>query len=235
LNSGRTYVPPTCLKLSNVLPPPVTAALQQGAKIHEAFYSNGLTVASQAFEDLDRVLVFSPHAGAISQSTVKVMSEYSSYCDIEGRTWAIAEHPSEQVSIISKEKSYPGLFLNELATQFDFGPRTLYLLTNGGLTTLTKLRPIDLFLKLINSTASNDVKAFQEFFNSFGAEQCCAMCLAIICDHPSVGRGHNSIGPNVSNFAKRLYFEMGGVPSVSVSQNVQNVPTSNEQLIQADR
>jgi nuclear pore complex protein Nup155 len=60
-------IEPTTLALYYVLPPPNTgdAIPQQGAKVHEAYYSNGLSVVAQALDELDRILVVCPHAGKI--------------------------------------------------------------------------------------------------------------------------------------------------------------------------
>jgi nuclear pore complex protein Nup155 len=241
LKAGRSYVAPTCLKLMHVLQPPPITTSQQGAKIHEAFYFNGLTVASQSIEDIDRILVFAPHPGVITQSKTKAMSEYASHYEIEGRTWAISESPSIQHDAIMHEKHFPNFHMNELSSQFEFSYRKIYLLTNGGLTTLLKLRPVDLFMQLLNGT--NDIKAFQEFFHSFGSDQCCAMCLAIICDHPTISQGDFSVQQNIVNFAKRLYFEMSGVPSISELQSMHNVavngplgiPLSTKELLYSSK
>ena len=173
------------MQLRYVLAPPPLAPITQKEKLHISFYSMGLTVASQVLEQVDRVMVFAPHAGSIIQIQPKFINEYASVFDVEGRTWAFAEAPSKFLSDQVSPSSL-GYCLNELSTQFEYKPRKLYLLTNGGLTTLVKLRPIDLLLKLINSTPVGDNRPFVEFGRSFGHDQTCAMSLAIACGHSSI-------------------------------------------------
>lgn len=165
--TNNHYVPPSVLELRFVLPPAGQSLISQGAKIHESFYSHGITLASQALDEVDRILLFAPHAGQISRQNQKCFSEYASYIDIEGRTWAIAEASSLYLLSVSGNKSNLGYVLNELVTQFDYSCRKFYLLTNGGLTTISKLRPIDVLLKLITDGASGDARPFQEFFQRY--------------------------------------------------------------------
>lgn len=165
--TSSKYFAPSVLELRFVLPPAGQSLVNQGAKIHESFYSHGITVASQALDEVDRVLLFAPHAGVISHQAQKSMVEYASYFDIEGRTWAIAEAASLFMTSLAGNKSNLGYALNELVTQFDYPSRKFYLLTNGGLTTISKLRPIDLLLKLIADGAAGDPRPFQEFFQRF--------------------------------------------------------------------
>ena len=165
--TNNRYVPPSVLELRFVLPPAGQSLVNQGAKIHESLYSHGITVASQALDEVDRILLFSPHSGVISRQAQKSMIEYGSFFDIEGRTWAIAEASSLYLLSLAGNKSSLGYALNELVTQFDYEPRRFYLLTNGGLTTISKLRPIDVLLKLITDGAAGDARPFQEFFQKY--------------------------------------------------------------------
>jgi nuclear pore complex protein Nup155 len=234
------YVAPNTLQLRYVLAPPAISGTlpQQGSKVHESYYFNGLTVAAQAMDDLDRVLVFAPHPGAILQSTIRTMSEYASFFDVEGRTWAIAEAPNEQFRFMRQDGNDTGIHLNELASQYEYESRKLYLLTNGGLTTISKLRPLDLLLRLINTKSSGDTRAFQEFVSSFGVDQTCAMCLAIACSHPSISSGQFGIPQNICNIASKMYFDFGGSPSMNAAQPVpgmaptgaMGVPLSTKEL-----
>jgi nuclear pore complex protein Nup155 len=222
----KSYIPPTTLQLRYVLASPeITGSLpQQGSKIHESYYFNGLTVAAQAMDDLDRILVFAPHPGSILQATVKSMTEYASFFDVEGRTWAIAEAPNEQFHASNtNDLQNSGIHLNELASQFEFESRKIFLLTNGGITTISKERPLDLLLQLINTKSTGDTKAFQEFVTSFGVDQTCCMALAIACSHPSITSGQFGIPQNICNVASRIYFEYGGLPLMNIAQPVAGI------------
>lgn len=162
------YTPPSVLELRYVLSPAGQTLGTQGPKVHEAFYSFGISIASQALEEVDRVMMFAPHTGLITQYQQKAMIEYASFFDIEGRTWAIAEAASPFLTAFKDQgNSTLGISLNELVTQFEYPARKFYLLTNGGLTTISKLRPIDILLKLISDSGTGDARPFQEFFSRY--------------------------------------------------------------------
>ena len=91
-----------------------------------------------------------------------------------------------------------------------------------GITVFTKLRPIDILLHLINS--SQDMRVFSEFFDKFGRDQSCAMCLAIACSHSSINYAkYDSVLPQLTshttNMATKLYFELGGKPGSGVGMD----------------
>ena len=84
-----------------------------------------------------------------------------------------------------------------------------------GITVITKLRPLDILLNLINS--NQDFRVFGDFFDKFGRDQSCAMCLAIACSHSSINYAkYDSVLPQLTshttNIATKLYFELGGKP-----------------------
>ncbi|KAJ3262349.1 hypothetical protein HK103_002790 [Boothiomyces macroporosus] len=159
------FIEPKTLKCLFAIPPSnIAGAVNQRIKVHQGYYSNGITITSQALEDIDRILMSAPHAGAIVQGDRKYLVEYAGYCEVEGRTWAIEEVPSDLLSSM-KKKPVVGYHLNELATQFEFEPRKFYLLTNGGLHTIVKYRPIDILYQLLSSQSPSNLRVFQDFFS----------------------------------------------------------------------
>lgn len=209
------------LRLCFVRPPPLfSGELQynsvQSSKIHMAAYTNGLTIACQAFsEQVDRVIAISLDSGAISSARVRYLAETSSTIDIEGKTWSVVEAQTPQVLAMNSSTEQSGYYMNELVTQFEFPHRKFHLLTNGGLTTICKLRPLDILVQLIESSAQQDTRYFQDFFQAFGTDQACAMSLAIACGHSSISGGSYGIPIQVSTMAAKLYFDMGGVPAMN--------------------
>ncbi|KAI8902657.1 Nup133 N terminal like-domain-containing protein [Globomyces pollinis-pini] len=220
-NNNSGYIEPRTLDLLYVLAPPTIPGgmANPNAKIHESFYANGVTVAVQVNDNVDKVMVFAPQSGTILQSQSRYLSESASTYEVAGRTWAIVEAPTEQFFAIRRESSEVGYYLNELATQFDYSARKFFLLTNSGLFTLTKLRPLDLLLKLIYESPINDIRVYSDFFKSYGHDQCCAMSLAIACAHPSISSGQFGVIPDhISTIAKKIFFELGGVATFRSSQ-----------------
>ncbi|KAJ2999981.1 hypothetical protein HDV02_001238 [Globomyces sp. JEL0801] len=119
-NNNSGYIEPRTLDLLYVLAPPTIPGgmANPNAKIHESFYANGVTVAVQVNDNVDK-----------SQS--RYLSESASTYEVAGRTWAIVEAPTEQFFAIRRESSEVGYYLNELATQFDYSARKFFLLTNS--------------------------------------------------------------------------------------------------------
>ena len=212
--------------------PPVfsQAATQYNAisngKIHESFYRNGLLVASQAFTDeIDRIVSVSLNSGLISQSSPVYLAESTSFVDIEGKTWAVAELESSKQAArhLKTSAGVMGYMLNDLATQFEFPARKFLVLTNMGITTITKLRPIDLLMQLLSQFQGQDVRFFEDFFTIFGRDQSCAMCLGIACGHSSIMSSPTNLIPNnLVAMATKLFFELSGKPAINSGQPLQS-------------
>lgn len=219
-NRFTQWSQPSSLRLLYVRPSPsLTGAIHynsaHGVKIHEAYYANGITIAAQSMNDeIDRIIGVSPESGIVAQASQKFLIENSSYIDIHGKSWAVCEAPQALYADLHKNNETCGFFLNELVTQLEYPARQFYLLTNNGLTTVTKLRPIDILLQLINSSPTSDVRSFKDFATSFGHEQVCAMSIAIACEHPLVMYGVSG-KTHIRNMASKLYFDLGGHPTVN--------------------
>ncbi|KAL2917260.1 hypothetical protein HK105_203325 [Polyrhizophydium stewartii] len=221
---------PSTLRLVYARGPPV---LSQGlshynaigsGKIHEAYYADGLLVAAQAFSDeIDRVIGVSLNVGLMTQAPTMFLSETFSYTDVDGKTWAVAEAPSRFVAQSSNTSAgRPGAFLNELAMQFEFPARRFFLLTNMGLSTVSKLRPADMLMQLLKQAPGQDLRFFEHFFAFYGPDQSCAMALGIACGHSSFKTTPADIFlPAVTSLATRLFFELGGKPTLVQGQPLQ--------------
>jgi nuclear pore complex protein Nup155 len=75
------------------------------------------------------------------------LTEYATLLAIPGRTWAMATVPRSPLPTTTPGASAP-VAINELALQFSEPPRQFMLLTNVGLTFLTKRRALD-YLKAV--------------------------------------------------------------------------------------
>lgn len=82
--------------------------------------------------------------------------------------------------------------LSELVTQsvVSLPPVTLqrqiYCLTNNGLHTIIKLRPIDYMLEILSTASTNEtyLEQMHSFFRCYGSVQSSVMCLSIACNTP---------------------------------------------------
>ena len=106
-------------------------------------------------------------------------SEMNSLLYVDGQAWAIAE--------VSRSVKYPldktGLSLNELETQMMFPPRQFLILSELGISIFSKLRPIDYLQRLLRDSNGRMTPSLRSFFDHFGLDQSCAMCLAVACDN----------------------------------------------------
>ncbi|CAM9224570.1 unnamed protein product [Chrysoparadoxa australica] len=111
--------------------------------------------------------------------------------------------------------------LSELATQHASGQRILLCLTNAGLHTLARQRPVDLLYSLLLHERHQELP---RFFDEYGKEQAVAMCFAIACGLPEglgVSSGAVGMRQDVSRRAMHSLLCHGGTPSISSGQQAQ--------------
>lgn len=217
---GYAYrVAPATLRLVYVRPPPVPQMTHvptyisstQFAQVHTAFYRNGMTILAQSISDeTDRVSGIAFESGIMSKTEPKQITESLSVIEINGRIWSVCEAPSPLSVAFNINVDIAGAYLNELVTQLEYPNRKLYLLTNMGLTTIIKKRPLEILLSILQNNAE-----IQDFQKVFGKDQICAMCLAIACGHPSVSSGPYGIMKDSKATASKLFFDLGGYPAVA--------------------
>ncbi|KAK9755055.1 hypothetical protein K7432_017848, partial [Basidiobolus ranarum] len=204
------------------------------SNIHVTSYSSGVLLAANSVSDeMDSLMGMAPDSGKISQAGIQnqrgPLVEFHGSNTIEGKTWAITEidNPFEQVGNDDER------VLNELATQLAYPPRRFLVLTNSGINMFVKQRPIDILNQLLTSPSTQETDILS-FIENYGRAQVCAMCLAIICGHPSVNSSgldslmSSQIGKNQSSIssAQKVFFEYGGKPILVDYQS--NIISSND-------
>lgn len=94
-----------------------------------------------------------------------------------------------------------------------------------GVTILSKRRPIDMLQSLLEETNGHLSPGLKNFFESMKPSEFCAMCLAIVCGHPSTVAQRATTttqqsstasvhSPMLVAAARKLYFELGGKPAM---------------------
>jgi len=149
---------------------------------------------------------------------------------IEGRTWQVAEVPHPLSSPTYSTPSslrVPGrgeLRLNELAASAEAGPRTFLVLTSEGMHVIEKRTPADVLRAILEASGGGSQGEVAAFFDSFGRDEACALCLALasgadaaLASQTSASqRLASSVGQpasaDASLAAKRLFYEFGGRP-----------------------
>ncbi|KAJ3158662.1 hypothetical protein HDU86_002627 [Geranomyces michiganensis] len=218
--SDNTAGEPTTLEIVHALSP-VSRIVGPTLAVHESLYSNGLLLTATAIsQDTDRIYGIGSHNGSVIQQPSKFWIDSYAYHDEDGKVWQISEMPtaSTRLQPILAKRDDPGTLLNELATQLDSPARSFRLLTNQGLWRLKKLRPIDLLCELIASSPDQRSGGFEEFFNTYGPAEACAMCIAVACKHPASEASFKEYGgknrAQLESVANRLFDDFGGVPTI---------------------
>ncbi|KAI8614737.1 Non-repetitive/WGA-negative nucleoporin C-terminal-domain-containing protein [Chytriomyces sp. MP71] len=180
---------PNTFQLTYVRPPPPN---WERLRLHESCYANGTVVAANAVNDeTDSVTCF---AAERATSTELLGAER-----IEGKTWSICEN---------MVRNKPPSTAEEYMVDAAFVRKNI-VLTNAGITVFVTRRPIDILLTILEntSTSGNWPQGIATYQSWFSPEQICAMCLSIIASREY---GITNLG----SWAKRLYHEVGGKPSL---------------------
>jgi hypothetical protein len=95
---------------------------------------------------------------------------------------AVEEDPLTQRALLAHKAEKA--IRNELATQHFLPPRKFICLTNEGVHFIIKRRPVDQLADLISVSGGRDTDDLSKFFDKYGEEQACAMCLMLACTLP---------------------------------------------------
>ncbi|CAE6434276.1 unnamed protein product [Rhizoctonia solani] len=162
--------------------------------VTRAAYRMGLLVAVQELESgpdnlRNSLFVATPDLGKIAASTISgpsssttygttrrpVLNEYASLASTGTKIWDLAPvpHLGEQ----------DGTW-NDLTAQLVEPPRQFIALTEAGLTSLVKKRPMDVLRDLIEASRKvGDLSYVSVFKDSYGVDQFCMMCFALLASN----------------------------------------------------
>lgn len=153
--------------------------------------------------------------------------DFSSFLEIElNRT---ANNPT---SLLTYQYSR-----NEMADQFLLPPRFFMGMTSSGLHKFTKIRPIDILRDYICKSKGSDSKEIKTFFNEYGYDNSCAMCLHLACYDDLASTFGSPIkisssyrDSDIASWAKRIYFSYGST-KVQNDQNPSDFSSAHEGLV----
>ncbi|KAF5355937.1 hypothetical protein D9756_004133 [Leucocoprinus leucothites] len=145
------------------------------------------------------------------------LTENASLLSIPGRTWAMAALPKE-ASTVPHNTPSPSV-INELGRQFTEPPQQFMLLTNSGLSILSKRRAVDYLKAVVEELQSgNSVQPIIECRDSFGRDQTCSMLLALAAGNtfldgmPSPNGPVVHASPEIVAVAKQAFYDFGERP-----------------------
>lgn len=220
---------PSKLELVTARPPPATpdrllssfngaaTGINPATEMTTGLYSSGVMIGASVYnQDTFCITGVSPDFAFIYQK--QMWSEMNSFLYVDGQAYAVAEVPHI--------RKYPcdtlGTSFNELDTQVTMGPRHFLVMSDLGISTFQKRRPIDYLVQLLGEANGKYTPGLKQFFEGFGGDQACAMCLAVACGNPFVSsniegnrrQSFGGSGPSVINGAKGTFFEQGGRASI---------------------
>ena len=177
---------PVCLELVHVRLPPNLQQQQQQQQSQGSYApSNGNNIsiscvpssgggfflaANTVTDDTDVLLLFSPDIGRIATASLTggrtALVEVAGQIPIEGRTWAVAE-TSTSPGFAPTGQQYPANELKaELASVGRRGKREFLFLTNMGMHVVSRQRPVDTLLQLLDTAPGSgrdaELAAFAE-------------------------------------------------------------------------
>ncbi|KAL0951292.1 hypothetical protein HGRIS_008003 [Hohenbuehelia grisea] len=135
---------------------------------------------------------------------------------INGRTWGMAAMPHPP----SETGNAAPAVINELAYQFNEQPRQFMILTNTGVTFLSKRRVVDYLRAVIEVYQSEgNPQPIMEFRDSFGRDQTCAMLLGLACGNTYLDSGAVAMpgtlamsSADIAGIAKQAFYDFGERP-----------------------
>ncbi|KAL6309880.1 nucleoporin [Sparassis latifolia] len=228
--------------------PQSTARPYMVSGLESSCYDVGLTIAAQPgdVDGTDYILCMSPdltRIGSLGQyrgpSPLEPTPQYAStsygtipgpprppliesatLLSIPGRTWAMATVPRRAPSSVKSGDARPTA-TNELAYQFSDSTRQFMILTNVGLTILSKRRAVDQLKDVIEeSQVEGNAQPLMEFRDSYGRDQTCAMLLAVASGNTFLDIGEDSklgtistVSPELAVVAKQAFYEIGQRPT----------------------
>ncbi|TFK77170.1 nucleoporin [Pluteus cervinus] len=218
------------------VPPPATRPYIP-TTLENSCYVDGLTVAAQPgdTDGTDYILCMAPdltRIGTLGQLNVPQqptmqqypaggtrppLTEYATLLAIPGRTWSMAVVPQTHPATNPEGTAVPSV-MNELASQFTEPPNQFILLTNVGLTYLTKRRAVDYLRAVLEDLQSEgNVQPIIEFRDSFGRDQTCAMLLGLASgntylDTDGSTAGNISVHHDLAAVAKQAFYDFGERP-----------------------
>ena len=200
---------PVKLELISARPPPASpdrlltsfnpsTSGTTATEIGTGFYTSGLMIGASFYnQDTFCLMGVSPDLAFIQQK--QMWSEITSFLYVDGQAFAISEIPQPH----KYPRDAQGISFNEMDTQVTMYPRQFLVLSDLGISIVAKRLPIDFLVQLLQEANGKITPSLRHFFESFGPDQSCAMCLAIACGNPYVHIPLTSPLPQIRIFHPR--------------------------------
>ncbi|GFG06808.1 probable nucleoporin C890.06 [Aspergillus udagawae] len=170
----------------------------------------------------DILFISSPDSGRVARSQENVIPGKAAETGI----WLSLGSRAEDVGLCSAPSAAaltPGGFGNELAVQFDSAAAEIAILTNTGIHVIRRRRLVDMFAALVRGGGSGGDEGLEgevkNFIRTYGRSETLATALAVACGQgvevSTDSRLTQINDPDVLEFARKVFIEYGGRPTVN--------------------
>lgn len=168
--------------------------------------------------------LFCVHFNMSAKEHGSTMDEPCATLTLAGTTWAMAEAPLPDIVLSSVFNSalVPAINVaNELVTQH-FIRRTFLCLTNQGLYSVERRRPVDQLVRCLELSQGNtEADELRMFFSYYGEAESCAMCLIVACSTTERSQ--------IREYAASTFLYYGSVGGGKTSQQSQSATLAPSQ------
>jgi nuclear pore complex protein Nup155 len=181
-------------------------------KVQQCYFSSGcLVMAADVQPDTDQTL-FALHFDMVTKEQGSGADEPCAAVKLSGTTWAINEAPLPRFVDVPPELTPLPNVANELATQHFVPTRRFLCLTNNGLYTIERRRPLDQLIAILGRSQGNidSSEELKTFFSFVGEAEACAMCLVVACCFADThGSFHRGVTAQIRDWATAAFLYLG--------------------------
>lgn len=192
----------------------------------------------------DTLFISSPDSGRVARAQDNLIPGKAG----ETAIWLSLGSRAEDVGLCSPPAaaaSSPGGFGNELAIQFDNPAPEIAILTNTGIHIIRRRRLVDMFAALVrggsgDGTGEEGLEGeIKNFIRTYGRSETLATALAVACGQgveiSSDSRLSQINDPGVLEFARKVFIEYGGRPTVNENAVADNSTPAIDAVVPSPR
>lgn len=191
----------------------------------------------------DTLFISSPDSGRVARAQDNLIPGKAG----ETAVWLSLGSRAEDVGLCSPPAaaaSSPGGFGNELAIQFDNPTPEIAILTNTGIHVVRRRRLVDMFAALVRGGGDDGgldeglEGEIKNFIRTYGRSETLATALAVACGQGveiSDSRLTQINDPDVLEFARKVFIEYGGRPTVNENAVADNSTPAIDAVVPSPR
>ena len=185
----------------------------------------------------DTLFVSAPDSARVARSQENLIPGKAAETGI----WLTMGSRAEDIGVSTPSTIAPTAVGNELAIQFDNPAAEIAILTNTGIHIVRRRRIVDMFAALVRGGGGDEglEGEVKNFIRSYGRSETLATALAVACGQgvevSTDSRLTNINDPDVLEFARKVFIEYGGRPSVNENAVSDNSTSAVDAVLPSPR